>query len=202
MLVLYCHSYLSVRLSKLVLVLLLIRYHLYPNRYRIEQELGTEIKQIPPHIDQAIYCRWFMAGILLYSQWWWQWWVLTNDNLQHLFLCKVIVLNIMLYMLVFRLLVFWHDWISRMIFLQQLLISVFSCVWCMLSEKQIVQEHLYLDVIEVSIEQFSYPHLTLMAVGSILVQLTCGENCFNLELFYLCRVYIIINLINLIRREG
>lgn len=27
------------------------------NRYRIEQELGTEIKQIPPHIDQAIYCR-------------------------------------------------------------------------------------------------------------------------------------------------
>ncbi|KAH9732049.1 DEAD-box ATP-dependent RNA helicase 8 [Citrus sinensis] len=25
--------------------------------YRIEQELGTEIKQIPPHIDQAIYCR-------------------------------------------------------------------------------------------------------------------------------------------------
>ncbi|XP_044474000.1 probable ATP-dependent RNA helicase ddx6 [Mangifera indica] len=27
------------------------------NLYRIEQELGTEIKQIPPHIDQAIYCR-------------------------------------------------------------------------------------------------------------------------------------------------
>lgn len=53
----------------------------------------------------------------------------------------------------------------------------------MLSEKQIVQEHFYLDVIEVSIEQFSYPHLTIMAVGSILVQLTCGENCFNLELF-------------------
>lgn len=26
-------------------------------RYKIEQELGTEIKQIPPHIDQAIYCR-------------------------------------------------------------------------------------------------------------------------------------------------
>ncbi|KAM3378701.1 DEAD-box ATP-dependent RNA helicase 8 [Capsicum galapagoense] len=26
-------------------------------RYRIEQELGTEIKQIPPHIDQAIYCQ-------------------------------------------------------------------------------------------------------------------------------------------------
>ncbi|PWA65194.1 DEAD-box ATP-dependent RNA helicase 8 [Artemisia annua] len=25
--------------------------------YRIEQELGTEIKQIPPFIDQAIYCR-------------------------------------------------------------------------------------------------------------------------------------------------
>lgn len=27
------------------------------DRYRIEQELGTEIKQIPPHIDQAIYCQ-------------------------------------------------------------------------------------------------------------------------------------------------
>nr|XP_016490312.1 PREDICTED: DEAD-box ATP-dependent RNA helicase 8-like [Nicotiana tabacum] len=25
--------------------------------YRIEQELGTEIKQIPPQIDQAIYCQ-------------------------------------------------------------------------------------------------------------------------------------------------
>lgn len=27
------------------------------DRYRIEQELGTEIKQIPPQIDQAIYCQ-------------------------------------------------------------------------------------------------------------------------------------------------
>ena len=25
-------------------------------RYRIEQELGTEIKPIPPQIDRAIYC--------------------------------------------------------------------------------------------------------------------------------------------------
>lgn len=39
-------------------------------RYRIEQELGTEIKQIPPHIDQAIYCRWLVVEILLCSQWW------------------------------------------------------------------------------------------------------------------------------------
>ena len=27
------------------------------NLYKIEQELGTEIKPIPPQIDQAIYCR-------------------------------------------------------------------------------------------------------------------------------------------------
>ena len=31
-------------------------------RYRIEQELGTEIKQIPPQIDQAIYCRWLAVN--------------------------------------------------------------------------------------------------------------------------------------------
>lgn len=37
-------------------------------RYRIEQELGTEIKQIPPHIDQAVYCRWHIV---------WQWVSLT-----------------------------------------------------------------------------------------------------------------------------
>ena len=35
----------------------LFPYIFFPYRYRIEQELGTEIKQIPPHIDQAIYCR-------------------------------------------------------------------------------------------------------------------------------------------------
>ena len=33
---------------------------LFSHRYRIEQELGTEIKQIPPQIDQAIYCQWFV----------------------------------------------------------------------------------------------------------------------------------------------
>ncbi|KAK6142834.1 hypothetical protein DH2020_023182 [Rehmannia glutinosa] len=35
------------------------RFNLYAccHWYRIEQELGTEIKQIPPHIDQAIYCQ-------------------------------------------------------------------------------------------------------------------------------------------------
>ncbi|CAA6655629.1 unnamed protein product [Spirodela intermedia] len=35
----------------------LITYEDRFNLYRIEQELGTEIKQIPPQIDQAIYCR-------------------------------------------------------------------------------------------------------------------------------------------------
>ena len=34
-------------------------------RYRIEQELGTEIKQIPPQIDQAIYCRWLAVNTMV-----------------------------------------------------------------------------------------------------------------------------------------
>lgn len=75
---LYCHmlrtcaivSFLFICAIKQACTCILTHYHLYPNRYRIEQELGTEIKQIPPHIDQAIYCRWFVASILLYSQWW------------------------------------------------------------------------------------------------------------------------------------
>ncbi|KAL2337406.1 hypothetical protein Fmac_011852 [Flemingia macrophylla] len=35
-------------------------------RYRIEQELGTKIKQIPPHIDHAIYCRWIGSKYLVF----------------------------------------------------------------------------------------------------------------------------------------
>jgi hypothetical protein len=27
-----------------------------PCRYKIEQELGTEIKPIPPHIEEKLYC--------------------------------------------------------------------------------------------------------------------------------------------------
>lgn len=27
-----------------------------PHRYKIEQELGTEIKPIPPHIEEKLYC--------------------------------------------------------------------------------------------------------------------------------------------------
>ncbi|KAL8495307.1 hypothetical protein ACS0TY_019456 [Phlomoides rotata] len=41
-----------------VMLSLIFHFHLLSSfRYRIEQELGTEIKQIPPHIDQAIYCQ-------------------------------------------------------------------------------------------------------------------------------------------------
>lgn len=42
---------------------LVIQQFLFNDRYRIEQELGTEIKQIPPQIDQAIYCRWSVIPI-------------------------------------------------------------------------------------------------------------------------------------------
>ncbi|KAJ1408587.1 RNA helicase, DEAD-box type, Q motif [Sesbania bispinosa] len=46
----------SGRFGHLGLAVNLITYEDRFNLYRIEQELGTEIKQIPPHIDQAIYC--------------------------------------------------------------------------------------------------------------------------------------------------
>ncbi|KVH95410.1 DNA/RNA helicase, DEAD/DEAH box type, N-terminal [Cynara cardunculus var. scolymus] len=47
----------SGRFGHLGLAVNLITYEDRFNLYRIEQELGTEIKQIPPLIDQAIYCR-------------------------------------------------------------------------------------------------------------------------------------------------
>lgn len=47
----------SGRFGHLGLAVNLITYEDRFNLYRIEQELGTEIKQIPPHIDQAIYCH-------------------------------------------------------------------------------------------------------------------------------------------------
>ncbi|KAK4488260.1 hypothetical protein RD792_004007 [Penstemon davidsonii] len=47
----------SGRFGHLGLAVNLITYEDRFNLYRMEQELGTEIKQIPPHIDQAIYCR-------------------------------------------------------------------------------------------------------------------------------------------------
>jgi hypothetical protein len=42
------------------------------SRYRIEQELSTEIKQIPPFIDQAIYCQWLVVItlVVLHPQLW------------------------------------------------------------------------------------------------------------------------------------
>ncbi|KAJ6801033.1 DEAD-box ATP-dependent RNA helicase 8-like [Iris pallida] len=46
----------SGRYGHLGLAVNLITYEDRFNLYRIEQELGTEIKQIPPQIDQAIYC--------------------------------------------------------------------------------------------------------------------------------------------------
>ncbi|XP_076937857.1 DEAD-box ATP-dependent RNA helicase 8-like [Bidens hawaiensis] len=46
----------SGRFGHLGLAVNLITYEDRFNMYRIEQELGTEIKQIPPQIDQAIYC--------------------------------------------------------------------------------------------------------------------------------------------------
>ncbi|KAB5569175.1 hypothetical protein DKX38_002968 [Salix brachista] len=47
----------SGRFGHLGLAVNLITYEDRFNLYRIEQELGTEIKQIPPHIDQGIYCQ-------------------------------------------------------------------------------------------------------------------------------------------------
>lgn len=47
----------SGRYGHLGLAVNLITYEDRFNLYKIEQELGTEIKQIPPHIDQGIYCR-------------------------------------------------------------------------------------------------------------------------------------------------
>ncbi|AES80121.1 putative RNA helicase [Medicago truncatula] len=47
----------SGRFGHLGLAVNLITYEDRFNLYRIEQELGTEIKQIPPFIDQAVYCR-------------------------------------------------------------------------------------------------------------------------------------------------
>ncbi|KAH0677736.1 hypothetical protein KY285_025537 [Solanum tuberosum] len=46
----------SGRFGHLGLAVNLITFEDRFNLYRIEQELGTEIKQIPPHIDQAVYC--------------------------------------------------------------------------------------------------------------------------------------------------
>ncbi|KAJ4874247.1 DEAD-box ATP-dependent RNA helicase 8 [Raphanus sativus] len=47
----------SERFGHIGLAVNLITYEDHFNFYWIEQELGTEIKQIPPHIDQAIYCQ-------------------------------------------------------------------------------------------------------------------------------------------------
>lgn len=47
----------SGRFGHLGLAVNLITYEDRFNLYRIEQELGTEIKPIPPQIDRAIYCR-------------------------------------------------------------------------------------------------------------------------------------------------
>ncbi|KAG9147449.1 hypothetical protein Leryth_024932 [Lithospermum erythrorhizon] len=47
----------SGRFGHLGLAVNLITYEDRFNLYKIEQELGTEIKQIPPQIDQAIYCK-------------------------------------------------------------------------------------------------------------------------------------------------
>ncbi|KAL9245344.1 hypothetical protein vseg_019007 [Gypsophila vaccaria] len=47
----------SGRFGHLGLAVNLITYEDRFNLYKIEQELGTEIKQIPPNIDQGIYCR-------------------------------------------------------------------------------------------------------------------------------------------------
>ncbi|XP_031098119.1 DEAD-box ATP-dependent RNA helicase 8-like [Ipomoea triloba] len=47
----------SGRFGHLGLAVNLITYEDRFNLYKIEQELGTEIKPIPPHIDQAIYCQ-------------------------------------------------------------------------------------------------------------------------------------------------
>lgn len=47
----------SGRFGHLGLAVNLITYEDRFNLYRIEQELGTEIKTIPPQIDQAIYCQ-------------------------------------------------------------------------------------------------------------------------------------------------
>ncbi|GMP61515.1 hypothetical protein CsSME_00023951 [Camellia sinensis var. sinensis] len=44
----------SGRFGHLGLAVNLITYEDRFNLYRIEQELGTEIKQIPPHIDQGL----------------------------------------------------------------------------------------------------------------------------------------------------
>ncbi|KAL2612198.1 hypothetical protein R1flu_023890 [Riccia fluitans] len=47
----------SGRFGHLGLAVNLITYEDRFNLYRIEQELGTEIKPIPPQVDQTIYCR-------------------------------------------------------------------------------------------------------------------------------------------------
>ncbi|KAL8141658.1 hypothetical protein V2J09_014690 [Rumex salicifolius] len=47
----------SGRFGHLGLAVNLITYEDRFNLHKIEQELGTEIKQIPPQIDQAIYCQ-------------------------------------------------------------------------------------------------------------------------------------------------
>nr|GLL45178.1 DEAD-box ATP-dependent RNA helicase 8-like [Ipomoea trifida] len=58
----------SGRFGHLGLAVNLITYEDRFNLYKIEQELGTEIKPIPPHIDQAIYCQifslWFRGGVV------------------------------------------------------------------------------------------------------------------------------------------
>lgn len=47
----------SGRFGHLGLAVNLITYEDRFNLYKIEQELGTEIQQIPPQIDQTVYCR-------------------------------------------------------------------------------------------------------------------------------------------------
>jgi hypothetical protein len=47
----------SGRFGHLGLAVNLITFEDRFNLYRIEQELGTEIKSIPPQIDRTIYCR-------------------------------------------------------------------------------------------------------------------------------------------------
>ncbi|XP_059318178.1 DEAD-box ATP-dependent RNA helicase 8 isoform X2 [Lycium ferocissimum] len=56
----------SGRFGHLGLAVNLITFEDRFNLYRIEQELGTEIKQIPPHIDQAIYCGLGAATCFIY----------------------------------------------------------------------------------------------------------------------------------------
>ncbi|GJU66112.1 DEAD-box ATP-dependent RNA helicase 8 [Tanacetum coccineum] len=59
----------SGRFGHLGLAVNLITYEDRFNLYRIEQELGTEIKQIPSFIDQAIYCRLEVVDVCFQLSW-------------------------------------------------------------------------------------------------------------------------------------